>query len=66
MSFETAKEVINWIFKNVPHNMTAVEIQFIGGEPLLEFELIKKIIEYTHSKDVKYKYIFLRQQMGHC
>jgi radical SAM protein with 4Fe4S-binding SPASM domain len=64
MSPETARKSIDWIFDNVPHNMTAVEVQFIGGEPLLEFELIKEIIEYTNSKNVRHKYIFFATTNG--
>ena len=47
MDFSTAKNVIDWIFDNVPPDMSDVEINFIGGEPLLEFQLIKDIVAYT-------------------
>jgi sulfatase maturation enzyme AslB (radical SAM superfamily) len=64
MSFDTAKKTIDWIFDNVPPNITAVEIQFIGGEPLLEFDLIKEIIAKTQKKKVDYKYIFFASTNG--
>ena len=55
MSFDTAKQCIDWIFDNVPPKMEGIHVSFIGGEPLLEFELIQKIITYTcrtkRSKD---------------
>jgi radical SAM protein with 4Fe4S-binding SPASM domain len=58
MPLAIAKKSIDWIFDNVPSNMNSVEIDFIGGEPLLEFELIKKIVEYTCNKKINYNYIF--------
>lgn len=47
MSFETAKKCVDWIFANVPKESEGVEIDFIGGEPLVEFNLIKQIFEYV-------------------
>jgi len=64
MSLETAKRCIDWIFDNVPQKLDAVEIQFIGGEPLLEFEMIKEIIRYTDNKKPRYKYIFFATTNG--
>ena len=50
MSFDTAKSCIDDIFFNIPQNTSLIEISFIGGEPLLEIDLIKDIYEYTlHS-----------------
>jgi len=63
MSFDTAKTVIDWIFNNVPNNRDGIEVKFIGGEPLLEFELIKEIVLYTRSIAREYKYIFLQTRM---
>lgn len=64
MSFDTAKDCIDWIFDNVPEDMDGVEIGFIGGEPLLEFELIKQIVEYTCSKNVSENYVFYATTNG--
>jgi sulfatase maturation enzyme AslB (radical SAM superfamily) len=64
MSIETAKKAIDWIFNNVPQNMIDIEIGFIGGEPLLEFDLIKKIVEYTCSVERTEKYIFYATTNG--
>ena len=47
MTFETAKNAINWIFENVPDYADGVEIGFIGGEPLLEFQLMQQVFEYV-------------------
>jgi radical SAM protein with 4Fe4S-binding SPASM domain len=64
MSLETAKKCIDWIFENVPLNMQDVEISFIGGEPLFEFELMKNVFEYTHHKNIKNRYIFFASTNG--
>lgn len=64
MSFETACKCIDWIFENIPSDMNEVEITFIGGEPLLEFELIKKIVDYTCNKNVSTPFIFYATTNG--
>lgn len=64
MNFETAKKCIDWIFNNIPDDMEGVEIGFIGGEPLLEFDLIKKIVEYTCSVPEYGNYIFYATTNG--
>lgn len=54
MSFETAKKAIDLLLSGdkgfsdyvSPENSPAIIIDFIGGEPLLEIELIDKIIDY--------------------
>ena len=46
MNYYKAIEVIDSIFENAPSNVDGVEICFIGGEPLLEYNLIKQIVEY--------------------
>lgn len=49
MTFETAKKAINsFLKKESPFYL----IKFFGGEPLLEWQLIKKIISYVHSKKI--------------
>lgn len=51
MNFDTAKKCIDYIFQNIPqYAVDGVEIGFIGGEPLLEFDLIKQIYDYSHFK----------------
>lgn len=58
MNFETAKAFIDLIFDNREdpnayyniYNTSGFVMNFIGGEPFLEIELIDKIIEYTESK----------------
>jgi uncharacterized protein len=49
MNFETAKKGIDFL---IDHSIdcSRVNIGFYGGEPLLEFELIKKCIDYAVQK----------------
>lgn len=56
MSFETARAVIDY-FKN-----KSMKIQFAGGEPLLNFNLIKEIYDYIKKKG--YKASFQMQTNG--
>jgi len=58
MSFDTAKNCIDWLFAYVPEGMTGVEIGFIGGEPLLEFDLIRDIFNYTCSTKQAQSHLF--------
>ena len=64
MSFETACKCIDEIFDHIPDDMDEVEVSFIGGEPLIEFELIKRIVDYTKRKKVKHPYIFYATTNG--
>lgn len=50
MSFEVAKKIVDTIFNSLPTlGKDAIVLNFIGGEPLLEFELIKKIYYYVEN-----------------
>ena len=54
MTFETATKVIHFIdniTKNVNSNQI-ITIGFFGGEPLLCYDLIKRIIDYS-NKNIK-------------
>jgi sulfatase maturation enzyme AslB (radical SAM superfamily) len=64
MSLEVAKECIDWIFNNVPNYAEQIEIDFIGGEPLLEFKLIKQIVNYTRTMYSDKKFIFFATTNG--
>ena len=54
MNFETAKKFIDYIFKNKNNpnffyneeNTLGFIIDFIGGEPFLEIDLIEQIVNY--------------------
>ncbi|WP_418666379.1 radical SAM protein [Allofournierella sp.] len=48
MSFETAKRAIDFLLTHSVDSST-VSIGFYGGEPLLQFPLIKKVVEYAES-----------------
>lgn len=57
MDFETAKKYIDMLIVNPqkndyfdPDNIIGLVIDFIGGEPLLNLDLIDKVIDYTVSK----------------
>jgi len=51
MSFEIATKAIdNMIKKSL--NLQQIHVGFYGGESLLEFELIKKCVNYTNSKGI--------------
>lgn len=64
MSFDTAKGVIDWIFSHVPPGAESVGIDFIGGEPLLEFDLIRKIVAYTCAEKRAVPYMFFATTNG--
>jgi len=64
MSFDTAKNIIDWVFAHIPTGMDGVEFTFIGGEPLLEFELIKQIMDYTCKYYSGEKFIFYAASNG--
>lgn len=48
MSLETAKKAIDFFFMR-NRVLSSVTVGFYGGEPLLEFELIKQCVEYSKS-----------------
>jgi len=64
MTLDIAKNIIDAIFDNMPVDTSGVEIGIIGGEPLLEFNLLKEIVAYTCSKKREEKYIFYATTNG--
>lgn len=46
MSFSTAKKALDFIYQSPSSNIT---IEFQGGEPLINFETLKYVVEYTKS-----------------
>lgn len=50
MSLDTAKKFIDYMFSEKIKKQDAVIIEFIGGEPLLEIDLIDKITDYYKIK----------------
>lgn len=57
MSFSVAKKTIDKYLMR-KEGPSEVSIDFCGGEPLLEFELIKKVFEYTISGSWEKKFRF--------
>lgn len=58
MSWETAKKIVDSLFegKFVDNTAPAIILDFIGGEPLLEIELIDKTVEYFKRKAFQLKH----------
>ena len=48
MSFEVGKNAIDFLIKNSGKRKN-LEIDFFGGEPLMNFDVVKQIVEYTRS-----------------
>ena len=57
MSFTTAKSIIDKEFSTATSGET-FEIEFFGGEPFLNFPLIKQIVDYVKSKYSNLKVYF--------
>lgn len=58
MSFTTVKTVLNyllpyWVSKANKSSLQIISIGFYGGEPLLNFNLIKKTVEYCNRLDLQ-------------
>lgn len=53
MSFETSKRAIDFLIEHsgTRHNL---EVDFFGGEPLLNFDVVKKTVEYCRSIEKKF------------
>lgn len=46
MSFETAKKAIDFLIEH-SDNIKNLDVDFFGGEPLLNFEVVKKTVNYA-------------------
>ena len=66
MSLQTAKAIVDFIYNSYEKNFTekdglinqelkTIVLSFIGGEPLLEPELIEKTVDYFIEQGIKYK-----------
>lgn len=61
MSYETARKAIDHAFKStVVHKDKTLWIDFVGGEPLLDFDMICDLVEYINHKNEEsgYKLLF--------
>ena len=53
MDEETAKRAIDFVIKN-SQSRRNIEIDFFGGEPMLNFDVVKKTVEYANAEAEKY------------
>lgn len=69
MTFETAKKFIDLLFEEFKekdsyiYGSEGVVIEFIGGEPLLEIDLIEEISDYFMYKAITEKHIWATNSM---
>jgi uncharacterized protein len=61
MSFEQAKALMDYMVEYWNSNMNmshhrAINIAFYGGEPLLNFQLIQRVVEYSQTLPLKHNY----------
>ena len=57
MSIEKAKEIVDYEL-TLDDGIPFVEIDLFGGEPLLEFDTVRALIEYTAQREYPKDYIF--------
>ena len=53
MSFEVGKRALDFLIEN-SGNRHNLEVDFFGGEPLLNFEVVKELVAYARSIEKKY------------
>lgn len=53
MSFETGKTAIDFLLEKSA-NRENLELDFFGGEPLMNFDVVKQIVVYARSKEKEY------------
>ena len=53
MTFETGKKAIDFLLK-MSANRENLELDFFGGEPLMNFDVVKQVVEYARSKEKEY------------
>ena len=53
MSFETAKRAIDFLIEKSAKRKN-LEVDFFGGEPLLNFEVIKDVVKYARQKEKQF------------
>ena len=58
MSFETAKAAIDFLLKE-SGNRQVLEVDFFGGEPLMNFDVVKKTVYYAKEEGAKLNKKFL-------
>ena len=53
MSLETGKKAIDFLLEK-SGNRENLELDFFGGEPLMNFDVVKEIVEYARSREKEY------------
>lgn len=53
MSFETGKHAIDFLLEK-SGDRSNLELDFFGGEPLMNFKVVKQIVEYARSREAEY------------
>lgn len=53
MDYETGKKALDFLLKN-SGNRKNLEVDFFGGEPLMNFDLVKKLVKYGREEEKKY------------
>ena len=53
MSFEVGKRALDFLIENSGTRRN-LEVDFFGGEPLMNFEVVKKLVEYARSVEGQY------------
>ena len=53
MSFEVGKKAIDFLLEN-SGNRRNLEVDFFGGEPLMNWNVVKQIVEYGRSKETEF------------
>ena len=53
MYFETGKKALDFLLKN-SGNRRNLEVDFFGGEPLMNFDIVKKLVAYGREEEKKY------------
>ena len=50
MSFEVGKKALDFLIRN-SGNRTNLEVDFFGGEPLMNFDVVKQLVAYGRSQE---------------
>jgi len=53
MTFETGKKAIDFLLEK-SEDRQVLELDFFGGEPLMNFDVVKQIVEYARSREAEY------------
>lgn len=57
MSFEVGKRALDFLIEN-SGNQKNLEVDFFGGEPLMNWEVCKKLVEYGRSREAETGKVF--------